>query len=349
MLRDRLPSTWAVFLGGLASERAAVAAAAQAVGLADEHLLEFDSMAAQLVQTERTTVIERRLGLLRDRLHPESTIDRPERASARRWVAARPEDDGQGVLEIHSTAVDVAGMYDTIRQGAVAAHGRQDECRTLGQLMTDIAVDLILQGAAGVAPDPGDPAYPMERIGSPRVPHRRAIDATVLVVMSAETATGAGNAPAEVAGLGSIDADVARRLVQHGRTWTRVVTDPVDSAVLAIDTHERYTPTALKKLIHLRAPTCVGDDCGLPAHRVDLDHVTRFEHDGRTRHINLQPLCRRVHQIKDEGYVDVSLHADGTVRWHTRWGATRTVPPALAIKVDAVARPTSLDQEECPF
>src|SRR5205085_1632014 len=161
-----------------------------------------------------------------------------------------------------------------------------------GQLMADLTIDLILHGSAADAPDMSDPAYPMERIGSLRVPHRKAVEATILVVMSAETATGASNEPAEVAGMGTIDAEVARRLIQHTRTWTRVVTDPVDDAVLAIDSRERFIPSALKKLIHLRTPTCSGDDCGLPSHRADLDHVTRVEHDGRTRHTNLQPLCR---------------------------------------------------------
>ena len=79
-------------------------------------------------------------------------------------------------------------------------------------------------GAAVDAPEMSDPAYPMERLGSLRVPHRTAVHATVLVTMTAETATGASDEPAELAGMGPIDADVARAIVQHTRTWTRIKT-----------------------------------------------------------------------------------------------------------------------------
>ena len=333
-LRDRLPKTWAVFLGGLASERAASAAASQAEGLNAEQLDEFDTAAAQLVQEERPTAIERELGLLRDRLNPDATTERHTVATNRRWVRARPEADGQGVLEIHSTATDIAAAYDRIRSRAVAAHGGEKECRTLGALMVDEAIDAILSGRMR-GPEEGGPSYPMERLGSSDDPTRKLIDATILVIVPAATATGAGEEPAEVAGMGSIDAETARRAVEHSRTWTRVIVDPVDAAVLAIDTHDRYIPAGLKKLLHLRHPTCVGDDCGLPAHRADIDHIVRFEHDGRTRHDNLQILCRSSHQAKDGGYIDVRTTPDGRIRWSDKWGGVRFVRPAVTVRTTA--------------
>jgi hypothetical protein len=178
------------------------------------------------------------------------------------------------------------------------------------------------------------------------VPHAKAVDATVLVVIPAETATGASDEPAELAGFGTIDADVARRIVQHTRSWTRVVRDPVDDAVIAIDSRERFIPSGLKKLIHVRTPSCTGDDCGLPAHRADLDHVTRFEHDGRTRHTNLQPLCRPSHQMKDDGgHWRVSMGEDGSTVWRSRWGAVRVVRPALRVRTNGVTP----GADDCPF
>jgi hypothetical protein len=334
-----------MFLDGRCSPQAASVVADESRGLDGEPLAAFDRDAERLVQEEKPTVLARKLASLRDRLDPAAVIDRHRSASERRWVRARPENDGQAVLEIHSTAVDVAAAYDAIRQGAVRAHGREGECRTLGQLMTDITLDLILHGAAADAPPMSDPAYPMERIGALRVPHRKAVDATVLVVMPAGTATGAHDQPAEVAGMGPIDAEVARHIVQHTRMWTRVLTDPVDDAVLAIDSSERFIPSGLKKLIHVRTPTCSGDDCGLPAHRADLDHVTRVEHDGRTRHTNLQPLCRPSHQMKDDGYWDVRMADDGTVTWRSRWGATRAAPPVLKVRTGG----TGVGADDCPF
>ena len=333
MLRDHLPQTWAVFLGGLASERAVVTAGGQAIGLAPEHFAQFDAKAAELVQEERPTAIERALADLRDKLDPEATIDRHKTASNRRYVRARPESDGQGVLEIHSTAADIAAAYDRIRKHAVAAHGRDGECRTLGALMVDGAIDAILSGRMR-GPEEGGPSYPMERLGETDDPARKLIDATILVVVSAETATGAGDAPGEIAGMGTVDGELARTIVAHTRTWTRVVVDPVDDAVLAIDSHERYISAGLKKLLHLRQRTC-GCGCGLPAHRADIDHIERFEHDGRTRHDNLQILCRTSHQAKDAGFADVTMQPDGRIRWKDKWGGIQYIKPAITVKTTA--------------
>lgn len=236
-------------------------AADESGGLDGDALAAFDLAAAQLVQEEKPTVLIRRLAMLRDRLDPQAATVRHGRASGRRHVSARPGMDGQASFTISTDATDVAAVYDAVRQAAVKAHGREGECRSLGQLMADIVIDLILHGAAVDAPEMADPAYPMERLGSLRVPHRKAVQATVLVVMSAETATGASEEPGELAGMGPIDADVARRIVQHTRSWTRVVTDPVDDAVIGIDSKERFVPAGLKRLIHVRTPTCTGDDC----------------------------------------------------------------------------------------
>ncbi|WP_375399717.1 DUF222 domain-containing protein [uncultured Amnibacterium sp.] len=330
--REKLPTTWAVFLEGLASEEAVRAAARQTIGLKAGALTEFDAKAADLVQTVKAAVVEKRLGLLRDRLDPNGAIERHERAATRRWVSARLDSDGMAVLEVHSTAIDIAAMYDGIRQAAIDLHGRDGEHRTLGQLMADVATDVVLHGLAVPAAEMDDPAYPMERIGSLRAPHRKAVQATVLVVVPADTATGARNAPAELAGMGAIDAETARQVIGHTKTWTRVAVDPIDDSILGIDSHDRYIPAGLKKLLHLRTPSCVGDDCGLPAHRADIDHITRVEHDGRTRHDNLQVLCRKSHQMKDEGYFDVQTLPDGTIHWHDKWGGNRITRPALTVR-----------------
>lgn len=337
LLRDHLPETWAVFLDGRASERAVVTAAAQAIGLGGPHFAAFDAVAARLVQSERTSAIERTLIRLRDRLDPAVTIERQVTASNRRWVRARPEADGQGVLEIHSTATDIAAAYDRIRSHAVTAHTRDGECRTLGALMVDGAIDAILTGTMR-GPEQGGPSYPLERLGHPGDagdPGRTLIDATILVTVPGTTATGAADGPADVAGMGTIDAETARTIVAHTRAWTRVLTDPIDDAVLGIDSSERYIPTGLKRLLHLRQPTC-GCGCGLPAHRADIDHIVRYEHDGRTRHDNLQILCRASHQAKDAGHLDVAMRPDGTIRWRDKWGGVTHVEPAMRIRTSSL-------------
>lgn len=340
MLRDHLPKTWAVFLGGLASEFAVVTAATQAIGLEGDQFEAFDAVAAGLVQEERPSAIKRELNDLRDELNPEATTERHKAASNRRFVRARAEEDGQAVLEVHSTAADIAAAYDRIRKHAVDAHGREGECRTLGALMVDGAIDAILSGRMR-GPEEGGPSLPMERLGETDDSTRTLIDATILVTVRATTATGATEEPGRIAGMGTIDGETAQMIVKHTQTWTRVLIDPVDDAVFAIDSHERYIPAGLKKLLHLRQPTC-GCGCGLPAHRADIDHIERFEHDGRTRHDNLQVLCRRSHQAKDAGFADVRRMPDGRIAFRNKWGGVQFAKPAVKVK-------TASYPEEAPF
>ncbi|GAA2753905.1 HNH endonuclease [Amnibacterium kyonggiense] len=346
VLRDALPKTWAVFEAGLASEDAVVTAGTLAIGLRAEHFPVFDERAAGLVQAERATAVERQLADLRDELEPELTTEQHVEATNRRTVRARATRDGQGVLEIHSTAVDIAAAYDRIRKHAVAAHGREGECRTLGALMADLAIDAVLTGTMRSTGE-GGPSYPFERLGETTETGetgdgtRKLIDATITVLIPADTATGAGDAPAKVAGMGSIDAETARMLVTHTATWTRAVVDPVEDVILKFDSHERYIPAGLKRLLHLRQPTC-GCGCGLPAHRADIDHVQRFEHDGRTRHQNLQVLCRRSHLAKDAGFADVVIGEDGVPQWRNKWGGVQKMKTAFRIR--------TIDQaENTPF
>ncbi len=180
---------------------------------------------------------------------------------------------------------------------------------------------------------PRTPATPLERLGDPRVPQRKAIQATILVTVPAATAAGASNEPGRIAGWGSLPAAEVRRIVAAGRYWTRVETDPVDDAILAFDSKERAIPTALRRLIWMRSETCDEPGCPVSAHLADIDHVIRFEHGGRTTEINLSALCRGSHQTKDDGYVDVTRTPDGDLHWNTpRWGGSSTKRAAMTIR-----------------
>ena len=130
-------------------------------------------------------------------------------------------------------------------------------------------------------------------------------------------------------------------VVAHTRRWTRVVIDPVDDAVLAFDSHERHIPTGSEEAAplpaaHLRMRLRAA---GPPA---DIDHITRFKHDGRTRHDNLQILCRASHIAKDAGFADVRMGAEGVPLWRKHLGGVQKMQTGMRIK--AVALP-----EDAPF
>ncbi|MDQ1532000.1 MAG: hypothetical protein QOE37_2105, partial [Microbacteriaceae bacterium] len=331
-IRSRLPLTWGAFCDGRFAWRAAALIADASTGLRDEPLAEYDRRAAELAEELPPHQLRNELERLRDRLDAAAAAERAEHAARSRHVAAAPEPDGQGSLTFRGPQTDVAAMYDAVRQIAVDAHGREGETRPLGALMFDAGADLILHGAANPPSEPWDPSTPAERLGDVRVPGRKAVQATLLVLAPAATACGEGQQPSALAGWGSLTAAETRRIVASTSTWTRVLVDPIDDAVLGIDSTERYIPAGLRKLLQARDQTCRGPGCNRPSHRCDADHTVRFEHGGHTGETNLAILCRPDHQAKDAGYLDVRRQPDGSLRWRTRWGATVVTKPALTVR-----------------
>ena len=236
-------------------------------------------------------------------------------------------DDDSGAGDGDDSAADVsgaAGGRETPSAGDSGAEGGREAAPT-GESGADHAPT---DGSR-----PRTPATPHERLGDPRVPQRKAIQATILVTVPASTAAGVSNEPGRLAGWGSLPAAEVRRIVAAGRYWTRVETDPVDDAILAFDSKERAIPTALRRLIWMRSETCDEPGCPVSAHLADIDHVIRFEHGGRTTEINLSALCRGSHQTKDDGYVDVTRTPAGDLHWNTpRWGGSSTKRAAMKIR-----------------
>jgi hypothetical protein len=164
------------------------------------------------------------------------------------------------------------------------------------------------------------------------VPGRKAVQPQILITVPAATATGVGDEPASIAGFGTIGAREAQRIVAHARYWTRILVDPVDGGVLAIDDHERYIPTGLRNWLKGRDGTCRAPGCSRSALRCDLDHTFGFACGGHTAHTNLAALCRACHRIKERGDWSVETKPDGTQIWSSRWGGVRVTEPLLRPK-----------------
>lgn len=189
-LRSDLPTGWAAFQEGRFSWRAASLLADHAIGLTGDALVEYDRRGTELAEDLAPHLLKTELLRLHEQLHPEVVKDRTEDALRARHVSAEPDADGGAILSGHGSQTDVAAMYDVLRRMAVAAHGRKGETRSVRQLMFDLLADLVLQGAAHPPVEASDPATPIERLGDLRVPGRKAVQATLLVLAPAATATG---------------------------------------------------------------------------------------------------------------------------------------------------------------
>lgn len=348
-----LPVTYGVFQTGAFAWQAMEAVVRNLGALSGDAREQYDLGAARLAAEENPQRLDPALSRLHDALDHDDATDAGAAAHRDRRVRARPGALGAATLTLTGPQTDIAAVYETAHRLAVAAHGVRGETRTMDQLRYDCTLDVILHGFASApsegAPDPGDdprtPATPFERLGDPRVPHRKAIQAEILVTVPAATAVGVSDEPGRLGGWGSLPAAEMRRIVAAARYWTRVEIDPVDDAILAFDSHERAIPTALRRLISMRSDTCDEPGCPVGAHLADIDRVIRVDYRGRTVEINLSALCRSSHQDKDDGYVDVERDADGSLRWHTtRWGGHASKKPSITIR----RRPRPEDIEDVP-
>ncbi|MFI7066348.1 DUF222 domain-containing protein [Kribbella sp. NPDC050124] len=158
--------------------------------------------------------------------------------------------------------------------------------------------------------------------------HRRRPHIEVLI--SAATLLGLDDDPAELTGYGPIPADLARRIAADG-TWRRLLTDPINGAVLEAST-SRHDPGALvSETLLARHPVCAWPGCSKSARECDRDHGTPFARSGRTSLAGLVPYCEYHHVIKDTpawGW-STTNNPDGSVTLTAPTGHRyTTAPPA---------------------
>ena len=111
----------------------------------------------------------------------------------------------------------------------------------------------------------------------------------------------------------------------HGRV-RRVV---FDSAGVVVDFGrlQRLFDGAARKAVLMQFPTCIFPGCNRPASQCDADHLTDWQHGGRTDQTNGAPLCPRHNRLKNHGF---SVWRDPAGVFHTYRpdGTEIAAPPA---------------------
>ncbi len=382
---SRYPLTLAAWREGRVDAAHAGVVVDAGVVVPDELVARYETIIVPIAESETAGRLRSIARTVAAQLAPEVVAERRQRAVDARAVRLVNLEDGVARIIADQPAVIAHGIYDRLTQMAreaarleaeddedarddeagvdsgsgaeggsgaeargdttddvegdpafVSGPGQASERRTIDQLRADIFADLLLAGAPG-AHDGG--------LGS--------LTADVHVTVPVLTATGVGDEPCVLVGHGPIDPATALRLAGSTPSWTRVLTDPVSGAVLAVD---RYRPN--KDLIrHLRARDehCRFPGCRTSARRCDVDHTIDAAAGGATTAGNLSHLCRRHHTLKHHTDWTVRQRPGGVLEWSSPAGrsyvdrSARTVRfvPTDWLAVATAPRPP--DTPRAPF
>jgi hypothetical protein len=241
-----------------------------------------------------------------EKLDAEALVKRKAAAKADRWLRFWDLPDGMAGLEARLSAADAAAVFGVIDELAHAARSPQDS-RSIDQLRADALVDVILRPTD--APD--------------RV--RYTINLTVpanVLVGAAGIDTVADAAAAAFTGAG-IDSDLVRAVAADA-IWRRILTDPIDGAVVDADPR-RYRPSR-RPADHIRARDqhCRWPGCRQAAQRADIDHTIPAENGGPTIRSNTA-LLRLSHELGGSAVASRRGPGPGPARLAVRRGLTGAV------------------------
>lgn len=279
----------------------------ETVGLPDEIR---DAVAADVLGS-RSDGAPRSHAQFRRRLRQLVAANQPARAEQEERVSALAnrdafgefERDGTGTFTVRGSAE--RGCAATRRVDAIARRLRaRGDVRTLAQLRSDVALDLLLYGWFDLDRSHPAPSRPRSKaIGSCSEPFTRVsgcsyspdgvVDcacagdwaqrlesyrhvgepppAAVEVIVSLTTLLGVDDGIAEIPGHGFVSA--ARQMaLAAGSMWARLVTDPTTGQAVEASTY-RYRPGAdTARQVRARDRTCRGPGCTVSAALCDLDH-----------------------------------------------------------------------------
>jgi hypothetical protein len=269
---------------------------------------------APLSQATFNARLHRQL-VLHNGLVGEAERTHEEAVKARR-LTAQPQRDGTGSLVITGDGPTITAA--ACRVDKIARRLRKDgDERTLDQLRSDVATDLLMRGWI-----PGDPTF--TALGKPPV-------ATVQLIVTLPTLLGLDNGVGQIPGWGCVTRAQAQDLaLQLGSIWKRIVTDPITGRAIEATARTYKVPAGMAEQIKARDGTCRAPGCEIPAERCDLDHSQEWKPDGvggPTAETNLSAVHRGHHNLKTSGFWDSDQSPEGALAWTTATGRRFTTYP----------------------
>jgi hypothetical protein len=309
-LRDQLPQIHDALAGGVIDYRRAKTLLYGTTHLPDEAaqtVVDTILERAGRLTTGQLAALIRRLAIQVD---PDDAHRRYTQATAQRRVVMEPTEAGTANLLGLELAPDrVAAVTRRINQIAQSLKTAGEE-RSMDQLRADVFVDLL----HGKNRD-----------------HTATSRGVVDITVGLDTLAGLVDDPGELAGYGSVIADIARQTVdqQHDAEWRYTITHPESGMPLHVGVTRRRPNASQRRVVEATYRSCVFPGCRMPARGCDLDHRIPWKDGGHTSTACLAPLCRHDHCVRHRGWSYRRL-PDGDHLWtsplkHTY--ATSGTPP----------------------
>jgi len=270
--------------------------------------LEREALAAA---DESAAAFERTVRRLRETRDADTAVERHRRAREGRQVTCQPGTDGMAWLVAHlpaAVAVAIDSRLDDLARGLA----RDGDARTIGQLRADALGDVLLDRDGRA----------LRRFGDARP--------TVVVTVPIDVLAGSPGM-GELHGFGPIDATMARELAAEAPVLRRILTDPRDDAMLALDRRRYRVSDDLRLFLTVRDGRCRFVGCSRRTGASDLDHSRAWADGGTTDAGNLAHLCRGHHTLKhDSRWRLEAHHPDGTIDWLSPTGRRFRTRPERA-------------------
>lgn len=292
----------------------------------------FEAEAIRLCAGDTPNRVRSAVEILAERCAERSFTERHAEASRGRRVRVVPGAQGMSDLIATVPTVIAEGVMDRLTQQATviidARTPDDDDPRTTDQVRADVLSDLLLTGAPAL-----DPTACGDGPGT-----LGAIRAQVQVIVPALTLLGADEGPVDLVGRAPIDAATARCLAAETHSLARVLTDPVDGTVIAVDRYRTAGPQ--RRFLRARDQHCRFPGCRRAAIRCEIDHTIDHARGGPTALWNLAHLCQRHHSMKQFTAWRVRQHPGGVLEW--------TSPTGRLYREDAPVPPVAFVMSPAP-
>lgn len=246
------------------------------------------------------------------RLEPETSRERAERAARARHVTMTPLADGMARVTAILRGLDAAAMMQAlqVQAGSLRARGARTPAPALE---ADLLVDSVLTSASSAAQE-----AEAEGSSAPRRPRPRpSLDVGIVITDTALLDRDDDSECARIEGYGIIPAHIVRDTLS-GRPpgqlsdaaieqehpdevvsafFRRLYRAPSTGELVAMESRSRAFPAGLARMIHWRDTTCRTPWCNAIIRQ--SDHVQPHHRGGPTSFANGQGLCVRCNLLKE--------------------------------------------------